>query len=119
MKQKPSVRLIYFAQKQLIPDEIYQYLSFRKMYKPFTNLNATLSLSLFELKTFIDYDLKIDKHESNTAFWNFVGNPLYRIHERCMVEKCRDSDEYRKRLFEKMESLIKELRSREGIISKT
>jgi len=80
------------------------------------DLRDTLSLTLFELKTFINYDLKIDKHESNAAFWNFVGNPLYRMHERGIVEKCRESDEYRKRLFEKMEALIKELRSGKGII---
>lgn len=83
------------------------------------DLRETLSLTLFELRTFINYDLKIDKHESNAAFWNFVGNPLYRIHEKGIVEKCRDSDEYRKRLFEKMEVLIKELRSGKQIISKT
>lgn len=83
------------------------------------DLRETLSLTLFELKTFINYDLKIDKHESNAAFWNFVGNPLYRMHERSIVEKCRESDEYRKRLFEKMEVLIEELRSGKGIISKT
>jgi hypothetical protein len=53
--------------------------------------------------------LKIDKRESDTIFWKFVGNPLYRMHEKSIAEKCRYSEEYRKKLFEKMDSLISEL----------
>jgi len=75
------------------------------------DLDDTLALSLFELKTMIGYDLKIDKHESDADFWKFIGNPLYRIHERRIAEKCRESDEYKQKLFEKMETLIEELRS--------
>jgi DNA-binding HxlR family transcriptional regulator len=75
------------------------------------DLADTLSLSLHELKTFIDYDLAIGKFESDAAFWKFVGNPLYRMHERSMVEKCRESERYRKLLFEKIDVLTGELRS--------
>jgi hypothetical protein len=64
-------------------------------------LETTLALCLFELKNLIGYDLKIDKHESQTAFWNFVGNPLYRMHEETIVERCRESDRYKEKLFEK------------------
>jgi len=31
----------------------------------------------------------------------FIGNPLYRIHEKTIEEKCRDGEKYRKKLFEK------------------
>jgi len=68
-----------------------------------------LTNNLFELKTLINYDLKLNKPESDAAFWNFVGNPLYRMIERGIVENCR-SDEYRKKLFEKIDALINELR---------
>jgi hypothetical protein len=33
------------------------------------------------------------------------------MHEKSIVEKCRDSDEYKKKLFEKIDLLINELRS--------
>jgi len=90
---------------------------YRKLTEPELNketdrdLNNTLALNLFELKTMITYDLKIDKHESDAEFWKFIGNPLCRMHERTIAEKCRESDEYRQKLFEKMETLINELRS--------
>ena len=44
------------------------------------DLNDTLALNLFELKTMIGYDLKIDKDESDADFWKFIGNPFYRMH---------------------------------------
>lgn len=74
-------------------------------------LDDTLALGLFELKNLISYDLKIDKKESDADFWKFIGNPLYRMHERSVAEKCRESDRYKERLFEKIETLINELRS--------
>jgi len=73
-------------------------------------LNSVLAQNLFELKTFINYDLKLDKPERYAVFWNFVGNPLYRLLERGIVEDCRNSEKYREKLFEKMDALIKELR---------
>lgn len=75
------------------------------------DLSDTLGLSLFELKTFIGYDLKVNRFKSNADFWNFVGNPLYRMHEKSIAEKCRDSESYRRLLFEKIDVLIEELRS--------
>jgi DNA-binding HxlR family transcriptional regulator len=74
------------------------------------DLNTVLSQNLFELMTFISYDLKLDRPESHAVFWNFVGNPLYRMLERSIVETCRHSEEYRKKLFEKIDALINELR---------
>jgi len=74
------------------------------------DLNWVLTQNLFELKTFINYDLKLDKSESDAVFWNFVGNPLYRMLEKSIVEDCRNSEEYRKKLFEKIDNLINELR---------
>lgn len=82
------------------------------------DLNVTLALGLFELKTLIGYDLKIDKHESDGYFWKFVENPLYRMHERTIAENCRESDEYRKKLFEKMDILIKGLSGDKKVIQK-
>jgi len=73
------------------------------------DLNTVLTQNLFELKTFINYDLKLDKPERYAVFWTFVGNPLYRMLEKSMVENCR-SEKYRKKLFEKIDALINELR---------
>lgn len=74
------------------------------------DLNTVLTQNLFELKTFINYDLKLDKPERDAVFWNFVGNPLYRMLEKRFVEDCRNSEKYRKKLFEKIDALINELR---------
>lgn len=74
------------------------------------DLNTVLVQNLFELKTFINYDLKLDKPERDAVFWNFVGNPLYRMLEKSIVENCRNSEKYRKKLFEKIDALINELR---------
>ena len=51
-------------------------------------------------------------------FWNFVGNPLYRRHEKATVEKCRYNDEYRKTLFDKIDMLINELGSDKKLLRK-
>jgi len=74
------------------------------------DLNRVLTQNLFELGTYIIYDLKLDKPESDAVFWNFVGNPIYRMLEKGIVEDCRKSKEYRNKLFEKMDVLINELR---------
>jgi DNA-binding HxlR family transcriptional regulator len=74
------------------------------------DLNMVLTQNLFELKTFVNYDLKLDRPESDAVFWNFVGNPLYRMLEKGIVEDCRNSEKYRKKLFEKIDALINELR---------
>jgi DNA-binding HxlR family transcriptional regulator len=73
-------------------------------------LNIVLTLNLFELKTFVDYDLRLDKPESDTAFWNFVGKPFYRIVEESIVRDCRNSERYRIKLFEKIDALVSKLR---------
>ena len=82
------------------------------------DLNDTIGLNLFELKTFIDYDLKGDKFKSNADFWKFVGNPMYRMHERTVAENCRDSERYRRLLFEKIDVLVDELRSDKELLRK-
>jgi DNA-binding HxlR family transcriptional regulator len=74
------------------------------------DLNRVLTQNLFELKTFIKYDLRLDKPERDAVFWKFVGNPLYRMLERFIVEDCRNSEKYRKKLFEKIDLLINLLR---------
>lgn len=73
-------------------------------------LNTVLTQNLFELKTFIEYELKLDRPVSDAVFWNFVGNPLYRMVERDIAEDCRHSERYREKLFERIDILIRELR---------
>lgn len=72
----------------------------------YKDLNTLLTQNLFELRTFVKYDLRLDKPESDAVFWNFVGNPLYRMLERSIVEDCRHSETYRKKLFERIDDLI-------------
>lgn len=72
----------------------------------YKDLNTLLTQNLFELKTFVKYDLRLDKPESDAVFWNFVGNPLYRMLERSIVEDCRHSEAYRRKLFERIDDLI-------------
>jgi DNA-binding HxlR family transcriptional regulator len=73
-------------------------------------LNKVLAQNLFELKTFVEYDLKLNKSVSDAVFWKFVGNPLYRMLERSIVEDCRHSERYKKKLFERINILVNELR---------
>jgi DNA-binding HxlR family transcriptional regulator len=80
-------------------------------------LKTTLALCLFELKNLIGYDLKIDKQESDAAFWNFIGNPFYRMHERIIAETCRESERYKDKLFEKIATMINQLRSHKSLRS--
>lgn len=72
----------------------------------YKDLNTLLRQNLFELKTFIKYDLRLDRPESDAVFWNFIGNPLYRMLEKSIVEDCRHSEAYRKKLFERIDDLI-------------
>jgi DNA-binding HxlR family transcriptional regulator len=82
------------------------------------DLADTLSLNLHELKSFVNYDLEIGKFESDAAFWKFVGNPMYRMHEKTIVEKCRNSEKYMNSLFEKIDVFIDEFRSDKELFRK-
>jgi DNA-binding HxlR family transcriptional regulator len=105
---------------RLLPFEVKEYygkLSEKQLDEAIDkHLNTVLTHNLFELKTFIDYDLKLDKPVSDAIFWNFVGNPLYRMLEKSIVEDCRNSEEYRKKLFEKIDVLMNELRPDKELI---
>ena len=108
-----------FAPLKLSTEELYKRFSTEQLDKMAINdLETILSRSLFELKTFIEYDLRIDEFQSDSDFWNFVGNPLYRLNEKSVAEKCRASEEYRKLLFEKIELLVNELRSDRELLRK-
>ena len=69
-------------------------------------LNFSYGLFLHELKNFIQYDLKLDKTESDADFWKLVGNPMYRLYERSVVENCRESEKYKEKLFEEINFII-------------
>lgn len=43
---------------------------------------------------------------------------LCRLHERGIAENCRESDEYRKKLFDKMDVLIDKFRSDKKLLRK-
>jgi len=100
-----------FRSQPFDPKEYYSRLSEKELEeKVDKDINTVLTHNLFELKTFINYDLQLDKPENDRTFWNFVGNPLYRMREKGIVKDCRNSEEYRKKLFEKIDILINQLR---------
>jgi hypothetical protein len=74
------------------------------------DIHRILSINLHELKTYVQYELKTSENMSNRDFWKFVGNPMYRLLERSVLEDCRHSEEYKKKLFEKIDSLTNEIR---------
>jgi DNA-binding HxlR family transcriptional regulator len=82
------------------------------------DINRVLTHNLFELKTFINYDLQLRWAESDVMFWNFVGNPLYRMSEKTIVEDCRNSEQYWKKLFEKLDILISKIRPDKELLKK-
>ena len=75
-----------------------------------SDLNMVLKFSLYELKAVVNYELRINERESDTDFWRFIGNPLYRAFERSIVDNCRENDEYKTKFLEKMDFLINTLR---------
>ena len=76
------------------------------------DIRRILSLCLHELKAYVQYELKTSETMINRDFWRFVGNPMYRMLERSILEDCRHNEEYKKKLFEKIEGLICESRLR-------
>ena len=74
------------------------------------DLDGIITQNLLELKQFINYDLKLEKTQSDAEFWSLVGNPMYRMIEKGIVDNCRESEIYRKTLFEKIDFLIASLR---------
>ena len=91
--------------------EYYSSLSEKEMEKEIDkDIRTVMTHNLFELKTFINYDLKLDRPESDAIFWSFVGKPLYRMKEEDIVRACRNSEDYRKKLFKKIDALVSELR---------
>jgi hypothetical protein len=100
-----------FRSQPFDPKEYWSRLSEKEIEEKIDkDIDAVLTHNLFELKTFINYDLQLDRPESDAAFWNFVGMPLYRMRGKNIVEDCRHSEDYRKKLFEKIDTLINELR---------
>ena len=75
-----------------------------------------LSLNLHELRAYIQYELKTNETMSNRDFWKFVGNPMYRMLERSVLEDCRHSERYKRKLFEKIEGLISEIRPDKALL---
>jgi DNA-binding Lrp family transcriptional regulator len=80
------------------------------------DLDGVITQNLFELKSFINYDLKLEKTQSAAEFWDLVENPLYRMLEKSIVDRCRNSEEYRKMLFERIDILIAALRPDRDIV---
>jgi DNA-binding HxlR family transcriptional regulator len=100
-----------FRSQPFDPKEYYSRLSEKELdEKADKDINTVLTHNLFELKTFINYDLQLDRPESDATFWNFIGNPLYRIREKSIVKDCRNSEKYREKLLGKIGTLINELR---------
>ena len=75
------------------------------------DLHDVLSLNLWELKLSIEHDLLLKEGESDQAFWTFLANPLYRLHEKEAAEKCRNNKKYKEMLFSKIDLLISNIRS--------
>ncbi|MGD6851009.1 MAG: hypothetical protein ACQCN6_03000 [Candidatus Bathyarchaeia archaeon] len=60
--------------------------------------------NILELKENVTFDLN-HKFVSDEAFWKFVGNPMYRMLEKSIADKCRDCPRYKERLFNKIEKM--------------
>lgn len=104
----PHLRSIVFDLK-----EYYNNMTAEQLKKEIDReLNFSYGLFLHELKNFIQYDLKLDKTESDADFWKLVGNPMYRLHEKSMVNNCRESERYKEKLFEEIDFIISMLKNR-------
>lgn len=70
------------------------------------DLKGVLLQNLHELKAVVNFQLNIDENESDAEFWKFIGNPMYRLLEKSIADRCRKSLDYKKKFFEKIEVLI-------------
>jgi len=70
------------------------------------DISLILKTILSTLKAVVNHDLK-SKIQDNADFWNFVGDPLYRMLEKGIAEKCRESVDYRTAFFEEVELILK------------
>jgi hypothetical protein len=77
------------------------------------DLNLIFKTTLYALKAFVNYDLKIE-FQDDTEFWEFVGDPLYRMLEKGIADNCRESIEYRTKFFEKVEAMLKKKKIFDG-----
>jgi DNA-binding HxlR family transcriptional regulator len=82
-----------------------------------SDIRGILSLNLHELKAYVQYELKTSETMSNRDFWRFVGNPMYRMLERSVLEHCRCSEQYKDKLFEKIDSLVSEIRPDKALLN--
>ena len=107
----PHLRTIDFDEK-----EYYNSMTDEQLREEIAReLNSSYGLFVHELKNFIQYDLKLDKTESDADFWKLVGNPMYRMHERSIVETCRKSKRYKEKLFEQIDFIIDLLKHRKHL----
>jgi len=67
--------------------------------------------SILELKETVTFDLSRN-FNSDEAFWKLVGNPMYRMLEKSIAMKCRDSPRYKEKLFSRLNSVIQEFRNK-------
>jgi DNA-binding HxlR family transcriptional regulator len=58
--------------------------------------------NLLELKEVVIFDLN-HKFDSNEVFWKLIGNPMYRMLEKSIANKCRDCPRYKEKLFNKVQ----------------
>lgn len=98
-------------------EEEYRKLTEKELDQHVDNdIRRILSLYLHELKAYVQYELKTSETMTNRDFWKFVGNPMYRMLEGSISEDCRHSEEYKKKLFEKIEGLIHETRPDKALL---
>jgi DNA-binding HxlR family transcriptional regulator len=80
------------------------------------DMRRILSLYLHELQAYVQYELKTSENMTNRDFWIFIGNPMYRMLERSILEDCRHSERYKGKLFGKIETLISETRPDKALL---
>jgi len=113
-KLPPYLREVEFDVK-----EYYKKMPEEELHREIDHeLEYTSCMNLHELKTMVNYDLRLDRFESDAVFWRFIGDPLYRMHERVIAENCRDSERYKEKLFQKIDILIDRFRSQNKPINK-
>lgn len=70
-----------------------------------TDIEYLFVENILELKELVDYELNLEEFDSNDVFWKLVGNPMYRMHEKSIAQKCRDCHLYKEKLFSKIDAM--------------
>jgi len=76
-----------------------------------TVLEKMILRNLRRLKTYVELELRPSKKWEKSLQLALLSNPIFRHHEGLLIAKCKEDREYGKKLLQKLDELIKEVKN--------